>query len=203
MYIYKITNLINGKIYIGQTTRQIEESKSYYGSGVKVNGEIYQYGKENFSKDILESCISREELDIREEYWISYYNSTNPEIGLNLREGGNRSGFSKEFKENVRKRFSAGNHPWLGKKHSKKSIKKMSESKLGKNNPMYNKAKEDSTKEKISKALLGIKRSDTTKEKMSNAAKDRMYTETKCPHCNKIGRYNMKRYHFNNCKWKA
>lgn len=203
MYIYKITNLINGKIYIGQTTRSINESKSYYGSGFKIKGEIYKYGKENFSKDIIEVCYTKEELDLKEEYWISYYDSTNPEKGLNLRTGGNKSKFSDEFKEKMSNALSGENNPFFGKNHSEESIKKMVESKIGKKNPNYGKSMKDSTKEKLSKALTGIKRSNDTKEKMSKAAKKRTYLETKCPHCNKVGSHNMKRYHFDNCKWKA
>ena len=52
MYIYKTTNLINGKIYIGQSIRKF--SKSYLGSGVKILNAIKKYGKENFKVEILE-----------------------------------------------------------------------------------------------------------------------------------------------------
>lgn len=85
MVVYKTTNLINGKIYIGKD----ESMKPHYiGSGYILKKAIRKYGKENFKKDILESCGSREELEEKERYWIKELNATNPEIGYNVAEGG-------------------------------------------------------------------------------------------------------------------
>lgn len=57
MYIYKITNLLNGKIYVGKhTCKNIENL--YYGSGVAIKSAIKKYGKENFKKDVLCFCES-------------------------------------------------------------------------------------------------------------------------------------------------
>ena len=53
MYIYKITNNINGKEYIGYKTKTVNESKNYYGSGIIIKHAIKKYGKDNFSKNIL------------------------------------------------------------------------------------------------------------------------------------------------------
>lgn len=72
MNVYKITNLINGKIYIGQDTK---DRATYFGSGRIIANAIKKYGKYNFKKDILEYCFSNEDLDAAEEYWISYFNS--------------------------------------------------------------------------------------------------------------------------------
>ena len=49
MYIYKITNNINGKEYIGYKTKTVNESKNYYGSGIIIKHAIKKYGKDNFS----------------------------------------------------------------------------------------------------------------------------------------------------------
>ena len=66
--IYKTTNLINNKIYIGQTTRV--NSKIYLGSGDILRSAIKKYGKNNFKNDILGFCSSQEELDECEKVCI-------------------------------------------------------------------------------------------------------------------------------------
>lgn len=85
MQIYKITNLINGKIYIGKDTIS---DKNYYGSGLLIKRSINKHGIENFKKEILEECNNNDELCIREKYWIEKYNSTNSQIGYNISKGG-------------------------------------------------------------------------------------------------------------------
>ena len=88
--IYKITNLINGKCYIGQTTnskRRFAEHKAK-GYGLEKNKILYyafdKYGIENFSFEVIESQI--ENYNEREIYWIRYYDSF--ENGYNQTEGG-------------------------------------------------------------------------------------------------------------------
>lgn len=85
MQIYKITNLVNGKIYIGKDT---VSDKNYYGSGILIKRAIEKYGIENFKKEILEECISNNDLCLKEKYWIEYYGSTNLKIGYNISKGG-------------------------------------------------------------------------------------------------------------------
>ena len=88
--IYKITNLINGKCYIGQTTdskRRFSEHKAKsYGS--EKNKVLYyafdKYGLNNFSFEVIEEQI--ENYNEREKYWIRYYDSF--ENGYNQTEGG-------------------------------------------------------------------------------------------------------------------
>lgn len=92
-YIYKITNQINGKIYIGLTRTSIEERWKNHIKKAKEypNRYLYDamnhYGYEKFSIEQIEQCDDNI-LDEREIYWIAYYNSTNPDIGYNLTEGG-------------------------------------------------------------------------------------------------------------------
>lgn len=92
MYIYKTTNLINNKIYIGLSTKLVEESTDYYGSGRLINEAIQKYGKENFTKEILEDNIN--DLDIlkcREIYWIETFKSHVSFGNYNLTKGGDGS----------------------------------------------------------------------------------------------------------------
>lgn len=81
-YIYKITNKINGKIYIGQTIKNYEErfrqhqlnyNKEYF-SQIVLYKAFKKYGIENFSFEAIEE-VEKEKLDEREKYWIKYYNS--------------------------------------------------------------------------------------------------------------------------------
>lgn len=86
-YIYKTTNLINGKIYIGKkvSTSFVE---SYKGSGKLILAAIRKYGKENFICEILKWCNSLEELNNEEKYYINLYNSRDLSIGYNISKGG-------------------------------------------------------------------------------------------------------------------
>jgi hypothetical protein len=65
MIIYKTTNLINGKFYIGKDERNKDD---YLGSGLLLNRAIKKYGINNFIKEIIEQCDTREELCTREKY---------------------------------------------------------------------------------------------------------------------------------------
>lgn len=90
--IYKITNKINGKVYIGQTIQSLKERFNRHCSNYKDNHSnmsikqaILKYGKENFTIELIEE-IEQDKLDEREIYWISIYNSYNK--GYNCTKGG-------------------------------------------------------------------------------------------------------------------
>jgi group I intron endonuclease len=85
MIVYKTTNLINGKFYIGQ---DLNNNPNYLGSGLMLNNAIKKYGKENFKKEIIEVCNSKDELNEREKFWIKELNSQDREIGYNIADGG-------------------------------------------------------------------------------------------------------------------
>ena len=77
-YIYVITNLINGKRYVGKNVFDNKSMwKSYMGSGVFIKQAIKKYGKENFKKDIIHICYSQEELEQDEVNIISFLNADN------------------------------------------------------------------------------------------------------------------------------
>jgi group I intron endonuclease len=85
MIIYKIINLINGKIYVGQSNNSNVE---YFGSGVQIQNAIAKYGKNNFRKEIIEECNSKIKLNKREKFWIKKLKSTDRKIGYNIALGG-------------------------------------------------------------------------------------------------------------------
>lgn len=118
MIIYKITNLINDKVYIGQTTRTFNQR--YKGNGIGAErvrlaknsnqhllASLEKYGANNFKVDIIEVCNSVEELNKRECFYIDFYDSTNSEKGYNHCQGGNggkRVPTNKELKKRLLKR---------------------------------------------------------------------------------------------------
>ena len=94
--IYKITNNINGKVYIGQATSIIARWKEHLNRPFNENDEGYEshfyrairnYGIHSFSFAVVEQC-EKEKLDERETYWISYYKSNDKNLGYNLTSGG-------------------------------------------------------------------------------------------------------------------
>lgn len=103
-FVYKITNLINNKIYVGQTyskynpdmsqiyVRFERHCKDAVKFGMKVPGAIdkaiYKYGRDNFKVELIEECNTLKEVNKKEIYWISKLNSTNRNIGYNLTKGG-------------------------------------------------------------------------------------------------------------------
>lgn len=107
--IYKITNKVNGKVYIGQTIRGFNGRYFPNGKGIervykyykyceerkqRINyhlvKSIEKYGFENFNVNkVFDIAFSKEELDIKERIWIKFYNATNNKYGYNIQEGGN------------------------------------------------------------------------------------------------------------------
>ena len=94
--IYKITNKINGKIYIGQTIQNVKE-RFYQHCAEKceiaIHKAIKKYGKQNFTLEVVE-IVNKNYLNEREIYWIQKYNSY--DNGYNSTKGGQ---FYKPFKD--------------------------------------------------------------------------------------------------------
>lgn len=90
--IYKITNLINNKIYIGQS-KQIEVRWQQHKTSNKhyaIYNAFKKYGIDNFKFEIIEEC-PEDILNEREKYWIKFYNSLSPN-GYNMTLGGDSCG---------------------------------------------------------------------------------------------------------------
>lgn len=91
--IYKITNQVNGKVYIGQSVHIKARWQQHIlnARNNKENTLLYnamrKHGIENFSFEVIEEC-DKEKLNEREVYWISYYDSFNKEKGYNMTPGG-------------------------------------------------------------------------------------------------------------------
>ena len=104
--IYIIRNTINSKVYIGQTKVSLKLrfqnhlSAARNGKDYVIGKAIRKYGEENFYIELLEECTI-EELNERERYWISYFNSTNNKFGYNISIGGNVIRTTKELDSNL------------------------------------------------------------------------------------------------------
>jgi group I intron endonuclease len=106
MIIYKTTNLINGKFYVGKDERN---KPDYLGSGINLNRAIKKYGRENFIKETIEVCSTREELIEREKYWIKETKAQ--ELGYNIADGGlGGNTISEENKDRILNGFKGGRH---------------------------------------------------------------------------------------------
>ena len=178
MIIYKITNLLSGKIYVGQTRRTIKErtrghlSTANHFEKFNRNGisyAIHNYGWENFKIEILEECNNHLELNEREKFWIKKLNSKTP-FGYNLTDGGagalgsvSRKG--KHLSAEHKAKISASEK---GKVLSAETKEKLSKANIGKKASVE-------TRKKLSIAHSNI--SDETRKKLSDARKGRIVTE--------------------------
>ena len=101
-FIYKITNNLNNKVYIGQTIQKpIERFYQHcakkcdkYILNMVIHKAIFKYGKDNFTFEVIEE-VPKQQLNEREEYWIKYYNSYTD--GYNSTKGGQKG--NKPFKD--------------------------------------------------------------------------------------------------------
>lgn len=105
VYIY--TNIINKKVYIGQTNRYLSQRAGknglYYQTSPHFYAAILKYGWDNFKSQILKDNLSNEEADYWERYYIKKYDSKNPEKGYNILDGG--KGLSEETKQERSQKF--------------------------------------------------------------------------------------------------
>lgn len=144
MIIYKITNTINDKIYIGQTILKLSERiNGHYADSkrdrkdkikTKISLAIFKYGFKNFNFEIIAKASCQDELNEIEKKYIKLYNSNIDNFGYNLLSGGNQGGkHSEETKLKISKKLKENPiNYWLGKTHSIESNKKRSEASKGK-----------------------------------------------------------------------
>ena len=79
MIVYEITDLTNGKIYVGQTIGTLEHRFAQHKHADSLIGKaIREHGAENFLPEVIEKCQTREELNAREKFWIIALNSLYP-----------------------------------------------------------------------------------------------------------------------------
>jgi group I intron endonuclease len=193
--IYKITNSVNNKKYIGFTAKTLEErwKRHLYEALVK-NTKTYfydairKYGKLNWTLEILEENNDYEYmLKVREGYHISQYNPN--ELYNTLLSGGMGGITSTSFKKGIIPSNKGKKVPSISEK-KKEYWRKWKEE-----NPNY----KDNWKKYIP---IGI--SDSDRINRSKRITENNKIKVECPHCKKIGqRTNMLRWHFDKCKYKV
>ena len=110
--IYKVLNKVNGKIYIGQTIKDLKVRKALHIYGVNNNSQVHfhralrKYGEDAFSWEIIDSANDIESLNQKEIYWIKYYDSFNNGYNMTI-GGGGICGFS--MSEETKKKIGEGN----------------------------------------------------------------------------------------------
>lgn len=183
-YIYRITNLVNGKTYIGQHCPKENESfDRYFGSGILIQKAIKKYGKENFKKEVLYSNIQyRDTADSVEKFAIAKERALG-KAEYNIADGGNSSkGFhftdeqkklmsirhkGRKLSDEHKKHISEGNK---GHKVSEETRKKISEKNKGnqhfKGHIPWNKGNHSVNK--------GRKASEETRKKLSESHKGKV-----------------------------
>lgn len=154
MLIYKITNRVNGKVYIGQTTKSLQCRWRHHRNSKSrcvFHNAIRKYGAENFTVEQIDVAADCDELNKKEKYWISHYNSMIPN-GYNSTNGGDSFMAADDIKRKLSEQrtgennpmygrdFSGENNPFYGKTHSKEARKKISEvakKRVGDKNSFY------------------------------------------------------------------
>lgn len=188
-YAYCITNLINGKIYIGASTFKYRFNmhlsiaaggkEKYPKHFQAVHAAIVKYGKENFIFEIIKIFDTKDDAFLYEEDTITYLKLLKIP-NYNIAGGGLGTGSGK-------------NHPMKGKKLPKEWVEKIAIASkksanrpeikegnrkrmiernwVGENHPMFGKTHSEEVKKKISNSSRGKLVSEETRQKMSDAAK--------------------------------
>ncbi len=123
-YLYKITNRINKKNYIGHTInirRRWQAHKSYSKQEKPpqaIHLAMAKYGIDNFQLEVIATCRTQDDADEIEVQLIKQYDSRNKEKGYNIVKGGDTLG-------------SGSDHPSFGKKHSEERKRNISRSLTG------------------------------------------------------------------------
>jgi len=162
--IYKTTNLINGKIYIGAHSTSVLND-GYLGSGKYLKRAIKKYGIENFKREILHLFNTKEEMFSKEREIVTVdFIEENNTYNLKIGGSGGNPGIVGAFS---------------GRKHSNETKKKIVEKrklqspadaatrqKMSENNGMKNSA---IARKKVADALCGSKQTETHKQKVADA----------------------------------
>lgn len=153
MIVYLVTNLVNGKQYVGQTLKSLRRRwMGHQLAGSYLYNAIRKYGKEYFNIEVLNICLNKKAMDSVEKFWIKTLNTLSPN-GYNILKGGGDT-------------TTLG---MLGKKHSEETKRKIGDKKRGIPLPQS-----EESKLKISEAIRGVKRKPFSEEWKRNLSLSRL-----------------------------
>lgn len=160
--VYKVTNKINGKFYIGKH-QTLDLNDGYMGSGILIKKAIAKYGIENFDKTILGLFLTETEMNNAEKHLVELsYQS------YNLVEGGQGGRSVADFGTRyLGKKHSEVTKQRIGKKSKGRKLSAEARRKIAENNVRTN----TSRRRKNSLALKGKSKTQEHKVSLSNAAK--------------------------------
>lgn len=184
-FVYLTTNIINGKIYVGQhiLSGNKKWNATYLGSGTLMEKAIKKYGRENFKRKILKVCFNINQLNGYETYYTLKYNpKLDPKIGYNQIIGPNKvcgnknptnypsirkkmievnrkttsdPEYRKRQSEIMKEYYKTHKPTFLGRKHSEETKKKMSQKAMGRISPFKGKKMSEEQRKRQSENMKG------------------------------------------------
>ena len=174
-YVYEITNLVNGKKYIGKRSCKGHiENDRYMGSGYALKKAFDKYGKENFSKTILAICDTSDDAYLVESKYINLTNAVSSSDYYNIAGGGKGTGVGK-------------NSANYGRKHSELTKLKMSKASKGRKLSKISKLK---ISEKNSKKIILLNTREIFNSILSASIKYKVDYSSISSNCNKRHYYS-------------
>lgn len=195
--VYCVLNLINGKVYIGKTTKTLLYRKEKHLKTTKKNryyfhNAIKKHGQNNFKWYVLQICNNEDELNEHEINYIASFKSYNSKYGYNLTLGGEGCSANKETKEKISKSNKGKAGFWTSENYPESAKKKLSIKLMGNKNN-FGKKQSEETKKKISETLTGRKRPIEVGEKISQSLKGKKQSKENIEKRKKVQREKSKK----------
>lgn len=161
--VYKITNVVNNKIYVGKHYG-FDDDKYFASGGLIIQRAIKKYGKRNFIKETIKKYKSLEKVNKGEKYWIKKLNSFHPNDHPNRNEI-------------IKKISLGGKNRW--KNSSAKFKRNHSESRKGNKNGMYGKIHTNNSKKEMSEKIKKKWKNIDFRNKIINKSRNKKISESK------------------------
>lgn len=203
LFIYKITNLLDNKVYIGQTNNP-GIRWSNHKSDAKLNKRNYplynsmnKYGIDNFKYEAIQICNTQEEADQLEKDLITQYKSQDRNFGYNIAPGGSRVSHSQETKDKLsqqKRKFYQKRLQETGQKITEEERQKLSISHKGQKSANKGKQLSEKQREILRQSHLGRVHSEEEKRKRSESLRLRYQNDPELKERvrqKSIGRYKL------------
>lgn len=184
-YVYLIKNLVNSKVYVGQT-KNLAVRKSGHLRAAKCGNvrplyaSIRKHGESNFTFEVLEECAD-ETINEREQHWVVQFDSFNPEKGYNLTNGGRQPlAYSEETLQKLRECGRRGK----GRKHTLEARQHMSQAHKGKK--LSDECRQQCVNILLAHPFKGKQHTQNAREKMRRA---KLGSLGSCKKCGEKGHY--------------